>query len=85
LLLDAFNSPCIENLGHKSHPLLGGSLEVVFDGSIYECNEVVLLMVRRDGDVLFVESGWAVPCSVLYMLTDTVRGSASVKILSRAL
>ena len=50
--LQAFCRPSFKDFCHQLHPLGWSACEVIFDGLVLESDEVVILVVRRDGDVL---------------------------------
>jgi hypothetical protein len=52
VLVYALSPPEAENLVHENRPFWRSSQEIVLDRSILECNKIVVLVIRRDGDVL---------------------------------
>lgn len=52
LRLHALSDPAIKDFSHEFHPLRRRACEVVSDGSVSECDKIVLLVVWRDGEIL---------------------------------
>jgi hypothetical protein len=83
-LSQTFSTPRIKDLRHELHPLRWSSRKVVFDRLIPEGHKIVAFVVWREGNILTPNKSCCLSSS-MDILTDTDRGAASAKTLSRPL
>lgn len=82
VLVHALRIPEAENLVHENRPFWRSSQEVVLDRSVLECDEIVVLVIRRDGDILvYVRVASIQSGEHDQILTMIAPGAASIMIL----
>jgi hypothetical protein len=86
VLVHTLSIPETEHLVHQNRPFWRTSLEVVLDRPILECDEIMLLIIRRDGDILAcVRTAFMQSLQHIHILTVMAPGAASMIILFNAL